>query len=130
MVDDLGDTGGEWTADWRSIHNELTLLTRLQLDRKVAALKDETLALDENETAHGLARLQRSLERLEAEAGQYARGAERLRKEIATFLAAVHTYRSTWTPPAQKSEWWVDLGLDDDAVDAMANLYKRKGHHL
>ena len=130
MVDDLGDTGGEWTADWRTIHNELTLLTRLQLDRKVAALKDETLALDQNETAQSLARLQRSLERLEAQAGQYARGAERLRKEIATFLAAVHTYRSTWTPPAQESEWRVDLGLDDDAVEAMANLYRRQGRYL
>ena len=130
LANDFGDTGGDWTADWRSISLDYGLMQRLRIDTQLALIKEQTLALDQEETALGLERLQKSLEKLERDAQQYRTAAERLRRDIATFLCAVHTYRSTWTPPDQPSEWRADLGMDDDIVDRMANIYKRKGHYL
>ena len=131
LADDYGDTGAEWTAEWRTIHLQLVEMSRLEIDTQLRTLKGITLELDKTETARNLERLQDALVKLERDAQIYARKAEELRKSIGTFIAAVHTYRSTWTPPEEPaSEWGTYTGIDDDVVDRMARFYTDKGHRI
>ena len=131
LANDYGDTGGEWTADWRAIHLQLVEMSRLQIDTQLRTLKGITVELDKTETARNLERLQDALVKLERDAQIYARKAEELRKAIGTFIAAVHTYRSTWTPPEEPApEWGMYTGIDDDLVDRMARFYTDKGHRI
>ena len=131
MANDFGDIGGDWTAEWRSIHLQLVDMSRLQIDTQLRVLKGITLDVDKEETAYGLERLQDALVKLERDAERYARKAEELRKAVGTFIAAVHTHRSTWTPPEEPaSEWGTFTGIDDEVVDRMARFYTDKGHRI
>ena len=131
LADDYGDTGAEWTAEWRAIHLKLVDMSRLQIDTQLRTLKGITLDLDKTETARNLERLQNALVKLERDAEIYARKAEELRKAIGTFIAAVHTYRSTWTPTEEPaSEWGTYTGIDDDVVDRLAAFYTKKGRDI
>ena len=131
LADDYGDTGAAWTAEWRAIHLQLVDMSRLQIDTQLRTLKGITLELDKTETARNLERLQNALVKLERDAEIYARKAEELRKAIGTFIGAVHTYRSTWTPQEEPApEWGMYTGIDDDVVDRMARFYTDKGHRI
>ena len=131
LADDYGDTGAEWTAEWRAIHLQLVDMSRLQIDTQLRTLKGITLDLDKTDTGRNLERLQDALVKLERDAQIYARKAEELRKAIGTFIGAVHTYRSTWTPPEEPaSEWGTYTGIDDDVVDRLAAFYTKKGRDI
>ena len=131
LADDFGDTGGDWTADWRRLHVGYAAMSRLQIDTQLRLLKEQTLKLDKDENARDLERLQDALVKLERDAQVYARKAEELRKAVATFIGAVHTYRSTWTPPEEPaSEWGTYTGIDDEVVDRLAAFYTKRGRHI
>ena len=132
LANDFGDTGGDWTAEWRRIHLDYVDMYRLQIDTQLQLLKEHTLKLDREENVRNLQRLQDALVKLERDAEGYARKADELRNAISTFVAAVHSYRSTWTPPEEtQSEWGAThTGIDDDVVDRIAAFYTKKGRDI
>ena len=131
LANDFGDTGGDWTAEWRRLHVVYAALSRLQVDTQLRLLKEQALKVDNDENARELQRLQDDLVKLERDAQVYARKAEELRKAVATFIAAVHTYRSTWTPPDEPaSEWGTYTGIDDEVVDRLAAFYTKRGRPI
>ena len=131
LANDFGDTGGDWTAEWRRLHVGYAAMSRLQIDTQLRLLKEQALKLDNDENARDLQRLQDDLVKLEWDARLYARKAEELREDVATFIAAVHTYLSTWTPPEEPaSEWGTHTGIDDEVVDRLAAFYTKRGRHI
>ena len=131
LADDFGDIGAEWTAEWRRIHLQYVEISGLQIDTQLRLLKQHTLKVDAEENARNLERLQDALVKLERDAQRYARKAEELRKGVATFIAAVHSYRSTWEAPENPpAEWNTYTGIDDEVVDRLAAFYTKHGRDI
>ena len=94
-VNDYGDLGGDWTADWRHLKVEMSpWIDGRQITFRLGMVHKAALAADKLETKANLMLLAQEVAKLEREVETQVHLLTKLRKEVGLFTAAVHQART------------------------------------
>lgn len=110
MIDDYGDLGAAWTAEWRRLHVATDgWLDGRNVKQAMYNVKKAALIADELQTKHNVQQLDQAVKRLEREVLLHVKRLAELQKEVGYYVAAIVRHRAlNAETPDPKPGWQLE----------------------